>query len=717
MPTPPESEISEYPPVQDASTVGGAPSIARETLERHQYSVFPSAQHKRKMSGGEYEDHGAKRLRNEFTEDPDDHEGAETSFFELQIEEEIPAGFQGMDVGLEHASGYSYFTPYYTNPIQEEDATATRDATPTAGLKFAGFNGMLTDISEGAWSYDTSSAMGDSPKIGAESDMKQLHGVNYAASEIKPLSGRSGKLQLTWYATGGLTADEPREVDTLRDPFALEKEDGASIHGLIKQTANMSTTNDIDMTAAPGSPRDLTDPESEINKRSSSELKPTFTSPRGLHNDGYQVEPPNTAAPITNVHVANLYTQGPPSAPPPYWPNNGDVGGNVHGYSHPLPNSNQPPYSYYYTPGAPYQMQQMVHRPMLPLNNAMQTQASGDLHSNQVLPATHPGLAQFTPDERLRIVHTTEPDHGQILKHYKLGHHTKTARNTRDAPKSKAKVPQAGGKITEVWRCAKSACSFCNLVAHGYTDLTEALAFAHGITGVVGLKKSYKEKGTTAVSAQQHSTATNSYTPATNGHIPATNSHTPATNSHTPAMNGVPGHVANHTSYHDTMLHIASSGYFARPAGQSLQASHAPQMPVTSSATNHGPQRSEAMSAQSSATSTTAPRLTYPVTNTRQMMVDRTTGYENPPSRQSLARHVSGPENVTTTSYGAETVSPHMLMLRPESEDVMSWTEASSSPEDAYLDVDDTYIISASPYPSEYMEANVRALMAESAPM
>ncbi|KAK1064601.1 hypothetical protein LTR74_008603 [Friedmanniomyces endolithicus] len=479
----------------------------------------------------------------------------------------------------------------------------------------------------------------------------------------------------------------------------------------------MKTTNNINMTAAPDSPREPTDPESEIIERSSSELKPTFPSPRNLHNDGYRIEPPTIAAPITNTHASNPYVHVPPSAPPAYWSHNGDVGGNVHGYSHPPPSSNQPPYPYYCTPGAPYQTQQMVHRPMLPPNDAMQTQASGGLHSNQVLPATSSGLAQSTTDERLKIVHTTEPDRGQVLKHYKLGHYTKTARKTRDAPKSKAKVPQAGGKITEVWRCAKSACSFCNLVAHGYTDLTEALAFAHGITGVVGLKKSYKEKGTTAVSTQQHSAATNSHTPATNGHAPATNSHLSATNGHTPAMNGVPGLVANHTSYHDTMQHIASSGYFARPAGQSLQASHAPQMLATSSETDHGPQRSDSMSAQSSATSTTAPRLTYPVTNTRQMMVEMTTENENPPSRQALARHKSGPDNVTTTIYGAATIAPRMLMLRPDSDDAMSSTEASSSAEDAYSGVDGTYTTSGSPYPREYLEANVRALMAESAPM
>ncbi|KAK0897229.1 hypothetical protein LTR57_022203 [Friedmanniomyces endolithicus] len=477
-----------------------------------------------------------------------------------------------------------------------------------------------------------------------------------------------------------------------------------------KQTANMSTINNHDMTAALDYPRGRTARASETFERLSSAFEPTISSSRGLPNDGYASSLPTTAAEITDTDAASTYTHLPPGVPPTYMSHNGGIGGNVHGYSHPLASSNQPPYAYDYTPGASYQTQQMVHRPMPPLKNAMQTQASGDLHSNQVLPAISPGLAQFTPDEKLKIVHTTEPDHGQVLKHYKLGHYTETARNTRDAPKSKAKVPQAGGKITEVWRCAKSACSFCNLVAHGYTDLTEALAFAHGITGVVGLKKSYKEKGTTAVSTQQHMTATN-------GHTPATNGHTGATNGHIEPTNGVLGHVANRTSYHDTMHNIASSGYFARPTGQSLQASHAPQMHATSSALNHGPERSESTSAQSSATSTTAQRLVYPIVSTEQMMKKTTTGEEDGLPHQTLAQEVSGQQNVTTTIYGASTIAPHLLMLHPDSDDAMSWTGASSSSEDAYMDSDGTHSTPDSSYPSEYLEANVRALMAESAPM
>ncbi|KAK0256397.1 hypothetical protein B0A54_11828 [Friedmanniomyces endolithicus] len=179
MPTPPASEMSERQPVQDMSTRGEAPPAARETLEGDQYSVSPPPQRKRKMSCGEYGDHSAKRLRKEITEDPEDHKGEETGFFELQIEDEIPAGFQGMDVGLGHAGGYSYFTPYSTKHTREEDATATPDATPTAGLKFAGFNGMLTDTSEGAWGYDALSAIRGGANNGAEHDMELFDGVNY----------------------------------------------------------------------------------------------------------------------------------------------------------------------------------------------------------------------------------------------------------------------------------------------------------------------------------------------------------------------------------------------------------------------------------------------------------------------------------------------------------------------------------------------------------
>ncbi|KAK0881444.1 hypothetical protein LTR87_004782 [Friedmanniomyces endolithicus] len=98
-------------------------------------------------------------------------------------------------------------------------------------------------------------------------------------------------------------------------------------------------------------------------------------------------------------------------------------------------------------------------------------------------------------------------------------------------------------------------------------------------------------------------------------------------------------------------------------------------------------------------------------------MKKTTTGEEDGLPHQTLAQEVSGQQNATTTIYGASTIAPHLLMLHPDSDDAMSWTGASSSSEDAYMDSDGTHSTPDSSYPSEYLEANVRALMAESAPM
>ncbi|KAK0892987.1 hypothetical protein LTR02_013087 [Friedmanniomyces endolithicus] len=131
---------------------------------------------------GRLEDQDAKRRRHEFTEDSGEPENVEMNFFELQIEDEIPAGSQGVEGGLGLAGGDSYYALYLTNPTpstKHEDATAQTDAISVTGLKCAGFNGMLTDTSEGAWRYDALSTMGGSAKNGAESDMEPPDGVNY----------------------------------------------------------------------------------------------------------------------------------------------------------------------------------------------------------------------------------------------------------------------------------------------------------------------------------------------------------------------------------------------------------------------------------------------------------------------------------------------------------------------------------------------------------
>ncbi|KAK1064602.1 hypothetical protein LTR74_008604 [Friedmanniomyces endolithicus] len=175
----------DYPPLQDASTLGRPQWTAHSSPEGELSDISPLLKRKRKTSSGAYEDRESKRLRNELAESPEgpeDLEAAGSSFFELQIEDEISVGFQGVEAGLRLARKYSYSTLCFTNPTpspKHEDDTARSDAISVVGLKCAGFNGMFTDISKGAWGYDAPSAMGDSAKNGAESDMELPDGVNY----------------------------------------------------------------------------------------------------------------------------------------------------------------------------------------------------------------------------------------------------------------------------------------------------------------------------------------------------------------------------------------------------------------------------------------------------------------------------------------------------------------------------------------------------------
>ncbi|KAK0306845.1 hypothetical protein LTR01_006141 [Friedmanniomyces endolithicus] len=161
--------------------VGGI--VAQEGTKSDLDNFFAQPQHKRKAYEAHFEDRDAKRRRLEFTEDLGEPENVETDSFELQIEDEISAGFQGMEAGLGLAREYSCSAQWPTNPspfTEYEDATERSDAISVVGLKCAGFNGMLTDISEGAWGYDALGAMGGSAKMGAESDMELPDGVSYS---------------------------------------------------------------------------------------------------------------------------------------------------------------------------------------------------------------------------------------------------------------------------------------------------------------------------------------------------------------------------------------------------------------------------------------------------------------------------------------------------------------------------------------------------------
>ncbi|KAK0834027.1 hypothetical protein LTR73_001790 [Friedmanniomyces endolithicus] len=286
---------------------------------------------------------------------------------------------------------------------------------------------------------------------------------------------------------------------------------------------------------------------------------------------------------------------------------------------------------------------QTTHQPIAQFNTVAQMQAGSQYN---LAPST--GLAASSTIDKLKIVHTTEPNHGQVLRHYKLGHYTKMTKNAKDEPKLKSKVPQAGGKTADVWRCAKAHCSYCNLVARGYTDLTEALAFAHNITGVATAKKSYKEKGKTTLPTPQTITVTNgglAYTPHLANH-----------QQNSTSTNGETAHTSCHTDYYGTMQAIASSGYFARPAAPSLQQSNATPMHAIPPANIYG--QDQDMSATAPPPAPTAPTK-QAITNSRQMMTEMTTDGRilvaaNPSTCTCLSRRES-PRQTTATEQSRRT--------------------------------------------------------------
>ncbi|TKA82598.1 hypothetical protein B0A55_01390 [Friedmanniomyces simplex] len=161
----------------------------------------------------------------------------------------------------------------------------------------------------------------------------------------------------------------------------------------------------------------------------------------------------------------------------------------------------------------PYYPIQMLQVPNLalpytqypvPYTPATQAPAIGSHHISQNASVVRATMTTAQKNvKNIKIVHTVEPDNGQVLKRYKLGHYANPANNAPDAPVSKARVPQAGGKTIEVWRCAKASYRFCTMTANGYTDLTANLAKSHNIFDVATTKKAYKDKGKTTAQAQQ----------------------------------------------------------------------------------------------------------------------------------------------------------------------------------------------------------------------
>lgn len=92
--------------------------------------------------------------------------------------------------------------------------------------------------------------------------------------------------------------------------------------------------------------------------------------------------------------------------------------------------------------------------------------------------------AEWPKYERIKIVHTCEPESIQSVTRYKVGYWTARTDRPIDAPCQKVSIPKKGLMREEVWRCGKKSCRFCERTAGGYTDLTESVAVSHGITDV-----------------------------------------------------------------------------------------------------------------------------------------------------------------------------------------------------------------------------------------
>ncbi|KAK0933482.1 hypothetical protein LTR29_014942 [Friedmanniomyces endolithicus] len=470
---------------------------------------------------------------------------------------------------------------------------------------------------------------------------------------------------------------------------------------------------DMNATGKPHQPASLEDPrvvsglESRSFERTSNAVEPTVTLQGSLPNGGYATGPSTTttasATPDAVNHNGHSYSSS-SEASHAYLSYDARNAENIYGYTYPLSNSYQHPHHYDHSPGVPHMALQTTHQPVPQFNTAAQMQAGSQYN---LAPST--GLAALWTIDKLKIVHTTEANHGQVLRHYKLGHYTKTTKNAKDEPKLKSKVPQAGGKTADVWRCAKAHCSYCNLVARGYTDLTEALAFSHNITGVATAKKSYKEKGKTT-------TPTPQTIAATNGGL----AHTPHLANHQQNLTATNGGIAptsRHADYYGTMQAIASSGYFARPAAPSLQQSNATPMHATSPANIYSQDQDMSTTAPPPAPTAPIKQARYSITNSRQMMTETTTEGEDTRRRQAFDQHKPEQQRVTVTNHGDGTIAPYLLVLTPDSSDTMSWEGGDDSVEDMDTDAEGSDADADSSYPIEYMEANVRALIAESQPM
>ncbi|KAK3116179.1 hypothetical protein LTR53_003728 [Teratosphaeriaceae sp. CCFEE 6253] len=153
-------------------------------------------------------------------------------------------------------------------------------------------------------------------------------------------------------------------------------------------------------------------------------------------------------------------------------------------------------YTYPQAAAAVFPMQASVGQPAtahLPLNrSSTQTPTAAPLQAPRTVPSRAPSSTDLATawqlNDKKKIVHTCEPDHGQLLTKFKSGTFDYTQRTATNVPTKKVDVPRPGGRVERMWRCAKPSCEYCTWTTQR-TDLSEKIAKGHLLFGVPNKKR------------------------------------------------------------------------------------------------------------------------------------------------------------------------------------------------------------------------------------
>ena len=112
-------------------------------------------------------------------------------------------------------------------------------------------------------------------------------------------------------------------------------------------------------------------------------------------------------------------------------------------------------------------------------------------------PANTPTPYPWKDRETVKIVHTIEPQGGQLLTKFKLGKFTYSQLTDGFKPQAKARVPRANRKVEVIWRCGRKICQKCTATIDGDTDLKEVVARSHGAAFAQSFRNAYPTARTT----------------------------------------------------------------------------------------------------------------------------------------------------------------------------------------------------------------------------